>query len=139
KHLVAGGDGGREAGREIDPAAPARQLHQLGKTRLVDRDFAALQSGDLFGVDIDASDAVTQIRKASSGDGAHVTRSDHSDAHELLFDSQIIFHRKDAGDSIGLDIGDILVAFTRHHAIQSNITLVDDDVNRRYRLHAIPL
>src|SRR5262249_14531720 len=43
----------------------------------VDGNLPCLQSGDLFLVDIDASDVVAEIRETGAGDEADVPRADH--------------------------------------------------------------
>jgi len=52
---------------------------QLGKPRLVDRDLALAQAGDLGLVDVDAVDVGAELREARGSDEPHVAGPDHAD------------------------------------------------------------
>ena len=55
------------------------RLTALGQAGLVDRDLAALEAGDLVGVDVDAPDLAAELGEAGRGDQADVAGADHGD------------------------------------------------------------
>lgn len=57
----------------------------------------------------------------------------------LLVDAQIIGHGKNAGNRIGLDVGDIPVTCVGHHAFQSHVSVLDDNVDGRHGLQRVPV
>ena len=68
-------------GAEAQPLAGDVALHDLGQPRLVDRQAAALEQGDLGGVDVEAIDVVAEIGEAGGGDEADVAGTDDRDFH----------------------------------------------------------
>ena len=70
-----------EVGSEFEPALACIGLDHAIEARFIDRDFVALQGGDLGGIHVDASDVMTEIRKARARDEADVTRPDHCNPH----------------------------------------------------------
>ena len=67
-----------ERGRDLGPEVQALAVsgHALGQPRLVDRDLAAFEPGDLVGIDVDAPDLAAELRKARRGDQSHVAGAD---------------------------------------------------------------
>src|SRR5690606_10255972 len=52
--------------------------------RLIDRDAAVLQRGDLRGVLVDAHHFVAEVGKAGAGNQSDIARTDHGDFHGNL-------------------------------------------------------
>ncbi len=74
-------DGVVEVGREGEPLFGDVPGDQLREPRLVDRNLAALEAGDLVLVDIDGDDVVPVLGKARAEHQAHVSGSKNGDLH----------------------------------------------------------
>src|SRR6185437_2455866 len=61
---------------ELQPAGPHVVGDEAVETRLVDRDLAAPQPGDLFGILVDADDIVTELREARARYEADIAGAD---------------------------------------------------------------
>ena len=83
-----------QAGGEEEPLLAHVLGDQLGQARLVDRHLASRQGGDLVGVLVDAGDDVAEVGKAGAGDEAHVTGTDHCNAHGWLISIQTCRHAR---------------------------------------------
>ena len=70
-----------KVGSEFEPALARIGLDHAVEARFIDRDFVALQGGDLGGILVDANDVMTEIRKARARDEANITRPDHGNPH----------------------------------------------------------
>src|SRR5713101_5410355 len=55
----------------------------------------------------------------------------------LLLHAQLVCHRESSGDAAGLDIGDVFLRLAGYHACQSDVPVLDDDVDRRDRLNRV--
>src|SRR5438309_2535824 len=51
----------------------------------------------------------------------------------LFLDAEIIGHRENIGNAFGLHLGNLLVHLTSDHTFQRDVTIIDDDVDRRDR------
>ncbi len=63
------------------PAGVDVGLDQFAQAGLMDGHAAAVEGGDLGGVDVEAADAVAQVRQAGAGDQADVAGADDGDVH----------------------------------------------------------
>ncbi len=68
-------------GREAEATGLYVRGDQRVEARLVDGDFAPIQTGDLLGVDVRADHVVAEVRKPSTGHQADVTRTHHRKSH----------------------------------------------------------
>jgi hypothetical protein len=56
-----------------------------------------------------------------------------------LLDSEIVFHREDTGDSVGLNIRNVLVSFVRDDSLKSYVATFHDDMNGWHRTNTVTL
>ena len=70
-------EGVADVRREVHPIAVGGD--HLGQSRLVDRDLARLQAGDLVRIDVDAVDLAAEVGEARGGDEADVAGADDTD------------------------------------------------------------
>jgi hypothetical protein len=49
----------------------------------------------------------------------------------LFLDAEIIGHRENIGNAFGLHLGNLFVHLTSDHTFQCDVTILDDDVDRR--------
>jgi len=73
--------------------------------------------------------------KSTSGQSNSLSGKDEL----LLGDAQFVGHREDSWNSVRTDIGQVLVAFVVHDALQGHMTVVDDDVDRRIGAHGVAI
>ncbi len=67
---------------KLEPPGAHVAGDQIVQPRLVDRQFAAPQHGDLVGVLVDAGHVVAEIGKAGPGNEPDIAGTDHRDAHQ---------------------------------------------------------
>ena len=79
-----------DVGRETQQAAARIGGDELLETRLVDRDLAGLQPGDLRRVLVDADDVVAKFRQAGAGHQADIAGPDHADIQHCEFPLSIV-------------------------------------------------
>ena len=76
-------EGSHDLGGEAQAPGPHVAAHQIGEARLVDRDGAALELANAFGVDVDAQDLVAQLREPGPRDETHVADAERDELHGL--------------------------------------------------------
>jgi hypothetical protein len=69
-------------GGEFEPTGGDVLFHQLGKTGFVNRDFAAEEDVNFFGVIIDSGDMMAHLGKAGAAGETDVSGSDDGDIHD---------------------------------------------------------
>jgi hypothetical protein len=69
-------------GAEAKAAGRGVALHHVAQTRLVNRQAAFAQHGDLGGVDVEAEDLVAEVGQAGGRHESHIARPNDSDFHE---------------------------------------------------------
>ena len=74
----------RSVGGEPKTAGADVAFDEFLEPGLIDRDVAAIEPGNLIGVDIEAGDNVAAVRKTGSRDEANVARSHDCDPHHDL-------------------------------------------------------
>jgi hypothetical protein len=67
--------------REAEAALGMVATDDLVETRLVDRDLALLQPGNLAGVDIHANDLIARLSEARTRHETHVARTKYGNFH----------------------------------------------------------
>jgi hypothetical protein len=96
---VAKGHGVGHVGGEAQAPGLDVGLDQRAQAGLVDGHAAAVQGGDLGGVDVQAADAVAQVRQAGAGDEADVAGADDGDVHFGVCSSAVTMARTTSGMS----------------------------------------
>ena len=71
----------RRLAGEFEPALAHIGFDQIGKARLEDRDFAAIERRDLGGVLVDAGHLMAEVGKAGAGNKPDIAGADHGHAH----------------------------------------------------------
>src|ERR1700733_12691309 len=69
-------------GSEVKPFLPDIRFNQIGKTRLEDWNFTAIERRDFLRILVDADDVMAEIGKAGSRDEPHITCADHRHSHQ---------------------------------------------------------
>ena len=77
---VAGADGVSDVGGVGDFAGFARRGQDFAEVELVDGDFAGVEHGDAFGVDVGADDFVAGFGETGAGDETYIPTANYGDA-----------------------------------------------------------
>jgi len=71
----------RVRGKTEAPGSPVTLHHSL-QTRFENGHPASIEQGDFFGVDVDAQDAIADLREASPRNQTHIATAEDGDIHQ---------------------------------------------------------
>ena len=85
EHRVGGLNRAGQIAGEFEAAGAGIGGDQIVEARLIDRNFAPIERGDLARVLVDAGHLVAEIGKAGPGNEADIAGADHGNAHFLIY------------------------------------------------------